>query len=56
MLELEKDYHRHYNVLDVAIRKLEGVESRINRIKAQHSLGLWEKLALRILVPFHHHH
>ena len=50
MVELEKDYQRHYYVLDVAIRKLEGVESRIQRMKAQHNLSMWEKFALRVLV------
>ncbi|KAJ3302619.1 hypothetical protein HDV03_004804 [Kappamyces sp. JEL0829] len=49
MIELEKDYHRHYYVLDVAIRKLEGAESRIGRLKAQHQLSLWEKLVIRVM-------
>jgi hypothetical protein len=52
MLELEKDYQRHYYILDAAIRKLEGVESRAFKMKAQRNLSLWEKLALRVLVRY----
>jgi hypothetical protein len=32
MLELEKDFHRNYFVLDVAIRKLESMQKRVGRI------------------------
>jgi hypothetical protein len=52
LLELEKEYHRQYYILDVAIRKLESMQNRMNAIKAQHQLSLWERLTTRIL--YHH--
>ncbi|KAJ2995937.1 hypothetical protein HDV02_000288 [Globomyces sp. JEL0801] len=44
MINLERDYHRHYYILDVAIRKLE-----IQKINAQSQLALWERFAIRLL-------
>jgi hypothetical protein len=52
LLALEKDYHEHYYVLDVAIRKIEALNNRISTNRTQHQLSLWERLANRIL--FHH--
>jgi hypothetical protein len=49
LLELEKDYHEHYYVLDVAIRKIEALNNRISTNRTQHQLSLWERLTNRIL-------
>ncbi|KAI8895100.1 hypothetical protein BC833DRAFT_623343 [Globomyces pollinis-pini] len=49
MINLERDYHRHYYILDVAIRKLEVMQTHIQKINAQSQLALWERFAIRLL-------
>lgn len=47
-----EDYHQNHLVLDIAIRKLQSLESRLHSIKITHALSLWQKFSLRILVLF----
>ncbi|KAJ3415368.1 hypothetical protein HDV05_005105 [Chytridiales sp. JEL 0842] len=49
LLELEKDYQRQGNVLDVAIKKLEQLQSQMSRMKSERRVVLWERLARKML-------
>ncbi|KAJ3352960.1 hypothetical protein HDU83_007476 [Entophlyctis luteolus] len=52
LYELEKDYQRQTHVLDVAIRKLEQLQSQTQRLKSDKKLALWERLCHKIFAVY----
>ncbi|KAJ1568846.1 hypothetical protein HK096_005102, partial [Nowakowskiella sp. JEL0078] len=49
LMELEKDYKRQTQVLDVAIRKLEYLHMQLIKTKAERRVHFWSRLTKRLL-------
>lgn len=52
LVKLDQAYHQNYQVLNVAIRKLENMQQKLNVSKAMCRINLWERIGLKMLQNF----
>ncbi|TPX35883.1 hypothetical protein SmJEL517_g01808 [Synchytrium microbalum] len=49
LLAIEHDFENQKHLVDVAIRRVEHLESQIARMKSERRIAMWERLTLRML-------